>query len=280
MPQVIDIRASSIAALVDCPLRGASLALGLVDPLPSTAPACIGSACHEGTAKYDAARINGEKMSVDDAAGFVVDYLKDPGQEVNWGGVSMREAERRALGVHTRYCTDIAPHMAYEAVELPLESLSIEFPENDIQINLTGTLDRIYRGWIEFEPVVDNTVTAETTAPIRRGILDIKTGARACSQAPGRHKAQLATYELLAELTTGESVTAPALIGALQTSSEYRVEVKEVLSPRTALLGTDDQIGILNHLARMFQTGDFIGNPSSWLCSDKYCPLWNGCIFR
>ena len=204
-------------------------------------------------------------MSIDDAAGFVVNYLQNPPEDVNWGGVSRAEAERRALGVHTRYCNDVAPRLTYEAVELPLQNLSVDFPENGITINLTGTLDRIY---------------TRLNDDKSRGILDIKTGARACTTAPGKHKAQLATYELLAEQTTGEPITGPGLIGALQTSSDYKVAVHAVEHPRLALLGTDEQPGILQHLARMFASGDFIGNPSSWLCSEKYCPLWKTCIFR
>ena len=264
MTQTVHMRASSIAAFFDCPLRWASIHLFDVPALPSTAPAAIGTACHAGTAAYDQARLDGNPIKPDDAAGVVVDSLRNPEEDVDWGKVTPKEAERRALGVLTRYCSDVAPQIQYESVEQTLEMLVVEFHDYDVEIQLTGTLDRIY---------LDSNQNA-------LGVLDIKTGARVCSQKPGKHKAQLATYELLAEHSTGRAITLPGKIGQLQTSSEYKVDVVDVPDTRLSLLGTDDQPGLLEHAARMFQTGDFFGNSSSWLCSDKYCPVFNNCIFR
>ena len=87
-------------------------------------------------------------------------------------------------------------------------------------------------------------------------------------------------YEVLAERTLGEEINLPGLIGQLQTSQDYKVDVKAVEGSRDALLGTDEHMGLLQHIAHMLKTGDFYGNSSSWLCSPKYCPLYNGCIFK
>ena len=263
MIQTIQMRASSVASFFDCPLRWASIHLFDVPPLPATAPAAIGTACHAGTAAYDQARLDGHQIKPDDAAGVVVDSLRHPEEEVDWGRVTPKEAERRALGVLTRYCTDVAPAMRYECVEHTLEPLVVEFDEYDVAIELTGTLDRIY---------LDSNQSA--------GVLDIKTGVRVCSQKPGKHKAQLGVYELLAESTLGRQIELPGKIGQLQTSADYQVDVVDVPDTRVALIGNDDQPGLLEHAARMFQTGDFFGNASSWLCSPKYCPVFNNCIFK
>lgn len=258
----INIRASSIASIIDCPLRGLSITLGMVKPLPSTAPAAIGSACHASTAAHDHACAEGLNPKPYDTVDVLVEMIRNPDEEVNWGMLSIEEAERRALGVHTRYCTDIAPRMQYTEIELGLAPMVIDV--EGVEIELTGTLDRV-RCDVE---------------PVDIGIADLKTGARACSQSPGKHKGQLAVYEILYEHTTGrECLLDPAII-QLQTSSEYEVDVKTVQNARAALVGDGLQIGFLQHIARMLKSGDFIGNPSSWLCSERYCPLYKSCIFK
>lgn len=257
----VRIRASSVSSIIDCPKRGLSIALGLTKQLPSTAPAAIGSAVHEGTAAFDKAELDGSPITADDAAGTVVDYIWNSPDDVQWGRTTQKEAERRGLGVLTRYCTDIAPTIDYKEVELKLVPMVIDV--EGIEIELTGTLDRIYHESND------------------SGILDVKTGARVCSTSPGKHKGQIAIYEILAEHTTGQRMTLPGLIGQLQTSSEYQVDVKKVEHAREALVGTQDNpVGLLHHIARMIKSGDFYGNSSSWLCSEKYCPLYNNCIFK
>lgn len=269
MSNPINIRASSIASIIDCPKRGLSIALGLVKQLPSTAPSCIGTACHEGTAVFDKAVLDGSPITPDEAAGAVVDLIWHPKNEVNWGRITQQEAERRALGVHTRYCTDVAPNINYKSVELTLEPLILNV--QNIKIELTGTLDRIY---------TINVNVGRNDFIEKHGILDIKTGARVCSTKPGKHKGQIAVYELLAENTLGDKMNLPGLIGQLQTSSEYQVDVKPVADARKALLGDDDDFGLIEHIADMIIKGSFYGNSSSWLCSETYCPLYSRCIFK
>lgn len=264
----VRIRASSIASIIDCPLRGLSIALGLVKPLPSTAPAAIGTAVHASTAAFDHAIAEGYDAKADDTAEVAVDLICKPEEEVDWGRVSEKEALRRALGVHTRYCTDIAPAMTYTEIELDLAPFTVSV--EGVEIELTGTLDR----------VCVNPLSATKEGVYKHGIADLKTGARACSQSPGKHKGQLAVYELLYENTTGQACELEPAILQLQTSAEYQVDVKTVQNARDSLVGDGEQIGYLHHIARMLKSGDFIGNPSSWLCSEKYCPLHNSCIFK
>lgn len=265
MSDAIPIRASSIASIMDCPLRGLSIQLGLVKQLPTTAPACIGSAAHLSTAAFDKAGLDGDPMSVYDASDLAEKYIKDPPEEVNWGKITEKQAINRAIGVHNRYCFDIAPKIKYDHVELTLDPLIVDC--DGVDIELTGTLDRIYEGKTKEKKV-------------GHGILDIKTGVRVLTQKPGKHKAQLGVYELLAENTLGIKMNLPGLIGQLQTSADYEVAVAEVDNAREALLGNQYQMGLLGHMAHMIKSGDWYGNSSSWLCSDKYCPLYSGCIFK
>jgi len=267
--QTVNIRASSIASIIDCPKRGLSLALGLVKQLPSTAPAIIGSACHESTAAFDKAAIEGCPITADEATQVIVDYIKHPKDEVYWGDTTTKEAERRAIGVHTRYCMDIAPDIDYEQVELTLDPMEIDCGDG-LVIVLTGTLDRVYK----------EIRTYELEYYDGHGILDVKSGVRACTQKPGKHKGQLGVYELLAERALGVEMNLPGLIGRLQTSNQYEVDVVAVENTKEALIGNDEETGLLGHIARMLKSGDFYGNSSSWLCSERYCPLYKGCIFR
>lgn len=264
MLQEINIRASSISAFFSCPKRWAAIHLDKLPPMPSTPPAVIGSAVHEGTAVYDSAILSGENIAPDDAAGVVVDYLQHPKDDVNWSSMTYKEAERRALGVYTRYVTDEAPNLKFYAVELPLDALNIDFPEQDITISLTGTLDRIF---------IDSE---------KRSVLDIKSGERVMSQSVSKHMAQLGAYQILAQNKLGIAMDAAPKLCRLQTSAEYKTDVVSVPGSITTLLGTDDEKGLLQHAAEMLSSGDLVGDASSWLCSEKFCPLAanNNCIFR
>lgn len=239
---------------------------GAVKALPSTAPAAIGTAVHEGTAVYDQSVIDHSGITIDEAAGTVVENIWNPQDEVRWRNISQKDAERRALGVFTRYCNDVAPTIKYECVEMPLTSLVIDV--EGVEIELTGTLDRVYSKFEQYGTIEPG-----------RGILDIKTGVNACSAKPEKHVAQIGVYELLAEFTTGQTMTLPGLIGQLQTSNEYKVGVAPVVNAKNVLLGMPDQTGLLGYIAKMLDSGDWIGNVSSWLCSADYCPLYNECFF-
>jgi len=264
MNEIYQVRSSSIAGFFDCP---ASWAAKILDGLrlPSTAPSVIGTAVHKSTGAYDASRLDknpARHLSADDAAEALMQHLKDPGEEVDWQGMPIRKAAAVALGAHTRYCAEIAPQFQYLAVEQELDELLIDWDDMNITIQLTGTLDRLY--------VRDELL----------GVADVKTGARACSQTSGKHKAQLGSYELLAEHKLGTTCYLPSVLLQLQTSTNYQVGVAAVDDAKRALLGDDDHTGMLTHIARALKTGDFWGNPSSWLCSEKYCPAWADCIYR
>lgn len=269
MSDAIRIRASSIASIMDCKLRGLSIMLGLVEQCVTTAPAIIGTAVHEGTAMFDREQLEGHKVEPDDMAGVVVDNIWHPDEEVNWGSITQKEAERRALGVYTRYCTDVAPRLQYEEVEMSLSPVILDV--DGVELELTGKLDRVYSDCQGFD-LSDNKE--------ERGVLDLKTGLNACTAKPEKHIAQIATYELLYEHTTNKTVMLPGLIGALQTSREYQVDIKPVYNAKSVLLGDGDTKGLLEYVARDIKTGDWEGNTSSWLCSEKYCPLYDKCFFR
>lgn len=263
----VRVRASSLAEFFDCPARWSAKHLD-GKRMPSSVPAAVGTAVHKSTAVYDDARMSGDPCTPDDAAELALKYLAEPDEEIDWRGTSMNKAVTVALGVHTRYCVDIAPTRTYYAVETPLPDLPVVFEELGVEILLTGTLDRLIC----------------TDKPKVFGVADIKTGARALSQSTGKHRAQLGVYEILASVMLDEmdagTIDGPGELIQLQTSSQYEVGVSPVVDARSLLLGTDENTGLLTHMARSLASGDFWGNPSSWLCNEKYCPNWATCFYR
>jgi hypothetical protein len=262
---LVFIRASSLATLFDCPARWqAEHLLGMRKP--RSAPAQLGTAVHAGTALFDQSRLPGASpISADDAAGAVVDAIYKPEEDVDWDDTPQREAEKVALSLHTRYCNDIAPHQHYVGVEVRCESL--ELP--DLGICLTGTTDRVRE--------IDG----------KRGITDLKTGGRAVG-TDGKavtqgHAVQLGVYELLAENAMGIQIEAPAQIVGMntgKTAAAQRVGTGEVSNARAALVGTEEQPGLLEHASRLIRSGAFYGNSKSYLCSAKYCPRFEVCGFK
>ncbi len=262
---MVSIRASSLAELFDCPARWeAKHILGMRSP--RSAAAQLGTAVHAGTAAFDQSRLpGGSPVTADDAAGAVVDAIHKPQEEVDWEDTAPRDAEKIALALHTKYCFDVAPTQVYRGVEVTCERL--ELPE--LGIALTGTTDRV----------------REVVGQL--GISDLKTGGRAVG-VDGRavtagHAVQLGVYELLTEHAMGLRITAPAQIVGMntgKTAASQRVGMGEVANARAALVGTEEQPGLLEHASRLIHSGAFFGNSKSFLCSEKYCPRHPVCSFK
>lgn len=262
---LVFIRASSLGELFDCPARWSAK---YIDGLrgPRSAAAQLGTAVHAGTAVFDSSRLpGGSPVSVDDAAGALVDAIHHPEEEVDWDDTAPNDAERIALALHTRYCSDIAPRQTYLGVEVKCEKL--ELP--DLGIALTGTTDRV------------------RVTPRGNGVSDLKTGGKAVG-VDGKavtqgHGVQLGVYELLAEHAMGIPITEAAQIVGMQTAktaASQRVGLGEVPNARAALVGTDGRPGLLEHASRLIKSGAFYGNPKSFLCSAKYCPAHPICPFK
>lgn len=262
----IKVRASSWGSLFDCSYRwegehmlGMRKASGL--------RAQLGTAIHAGTAAFDQANLEGAPISIDAAAGVFVDTLHKPEQEVDYAQDTLTVPESEVIGLKliARYCTNIAPSMDYQSVEMPLEPLVIQCG-GDILVRLTGTMDRarVFR-------LAD-----------RKIINDIKTGARLISDGEVSFKgraAQLGAYQIMSEHTDGEP-TDGAQITALQTTSRAEVGVSRVFDAKRVMVGTEQEKGLIQYAAEMFRSGLFPPNPQSQLCSPKYCARWGKCMYH
>jgi hypothetical protein len=271
--RVVRVRASSWGALFDCAHRWEGIhLLGMRGKAGGRLR--LGQALHASTAVYDQARVAGEAITPDDAAGALVDELhrEDDEEPVDWSDLPRREAERIGLTLHTQYCTSISPRYEYRAVELQLEPLDVRVDAADVTVRLTGTMDR-------------GRVVADQN---RLTIGDLKSGQRAVG-ADGRavtqgHHIQLGVYDLAAEHTLGEETSHAGEVVGLQASSKPRVGVGHIDDVRTPLVGTEDQPGLIEMAAQMFRSGSFYPNPKSVLCSPDYCPrhrqAGGDCIFH
>ena len=105
--------------------------------LSSAVKMCIRDSA--GTALFDSSRLDGNPVTVDEAAGAVADAVHKPEEDVDWGEDSPSEAEAIGIALHKRYCQEIAPKQQYVAVEAKCTELKIP----DIGIALTGTTDRV-----------------------------------------------------------------------------------------------------------------------------------------
>ena len=261
------VRASSWAGLFDCAYRWEGIHIrGLRNIVGLRA--ALGTAIHAGTAVFDQARISGDPVTADDAAGVVMDKLADPDNEYDKDrdDLSMPEAQKVGVTLLTKYCLEVSPRYNFVAVEMDTKPLDIDCGGGTI-VRLTGTMDR---------------------ARIRKGIggigiADLKSGSAAVQKGVAvtkGHGPQVGTYELLYEHTTGEPITDDAEIIGLKTKGTAEIATGTIKNGKRVMVGTEDQPGLIEFAAEMFKSGRFYPNPKSLLCSDKYCPRHSTCPFH
>lgn len=262
------IRASSWAGLFDCAYRWEGIhLLGLRNVVGLRA--ALGTAIHAGTAVFDQGRLDGSGLTADDAAGAMVDKLRDPDNEYDPArdDLTINEAERVGLTLVSKYCTEVSPHYDFVAVEMETKPLDIDCGGGVI-VRLTGTMDR---------------------ARIRKGvgggvgIADLKSGSAAVQKGAAvtkGHGPQIGTYELLYEHTTGQPITDDAEIIGLKTKGTAEIGTGTIRNAKRVMVGDQDTPGLIEFAAEMFKTGRFYPNPKSLLCSDKYCPRHATCPFH
>lgn len=263
----ITIRASSLGRFFDCAHSWEGIHhLGMRNAVGRRA--ILGTAIHAGTAAFDSAKLEGSPISFDDAVGVTMDKLACPEGDfdLNKDDLSRREAEIIGISLTTKYCAEVSPNYEFLAVEMETRPLSIDCG-GGISITLTGTMDRAR--------------VHQSSQGI--GIADIKTGQRSVTNGVASirsHGPQLGVYELLFEHSSGESITAPAEIIGLKSSTKPEVGIGQISNAKEILLGTEDEPGLLDFVTNNFRAGLFPPNPQSRLCSPKYCPRWEICRFR
>lgn len=262
----VQVRASSLSALLDCPARWLSIHRD-GKRVPTSQKALLGRAVHAGTALYDSERLAGQTPSVDAATQCAVHAFEHPGEDVatEEDDGKVEQAKGIAASLTGRYCTLYAPTTRYAAVEVGVDSLHL----TDLAIVLSGTADRVR--------VTDDGL----------GVTDLKTGKTAVDArgvvATKGHAVQLGVYTLLAEAAMHARMTAEAQVVGLQTNvtpDKQRIAAAEVAGVREVLVGTEDQDGVLAVAARLAHGEMTFGNPRSMMCSNVYCPIYHNCFWR
>lgn len=266
-PRVITARASSWSKLFDCAYswEGEHI-LGMRKPAGLRAH--LGTSIHASTAAFDAGRLPGATpVDVMDAADIFVSSLHQPDREVDFkqDDLSLRDAERIGLSLHAAYCTEISPRYAFISVEQKLTPLEIDCGGGQV-VRLTGSMDRAR---VAQHP--DGVV-----------IPDVKTGTRVIvdgvAQTKGR-SAQVGTYQLMYEHTEGVPTVGGQIL-ALATKGRAEVAVSPIWDAKRVMVGDDDRPGLIQIAAGMFRSGLFPPNPSSHLCSERFCARWSTCHFH
>lgn len=263
----LTVRASSWAGLFDCAYRWEGIHLLKMRNIVGLR-AALGTAIHASTAVFDQARITGDTVTATDAAGVLVDKLRDPENEFdpNRDDITMPEAEKVGITLLTKYCAEISPRYQFVAVEMETKPLDIDCG-GGVVVRLTGTMDRA-------------RIRKGANGP---GIADLKSGSAAVQKGVAvtkGHGPQVGTYELLYEHTTGEQITDAAEIIGLKTKGTAEIATGTITNGKRVMIGTENQPGLIEFAAEMFHSGRFYPNPKSLLCSDKYCPRYATCPFH
>lgn len=267
MNRLVRVRASSWAGLFDCAHRWEWTNI-LGHRSTGSPRALLGTAIHAATAAFDVGRMTGSGVSIFDAAGLLVDTLRNNEEGVSWRGsdITVDQAEKIGLKLHQMYCKDWSPKFDFAAIEVEVKPLHVKISDK-LTIQLTGTLDRarFYHG------------------RQGQGILDVKSGGAAVSNGVAKtrmHGAQVGTYELLYEHTTGNAITEDAEILGLKTRGTPEIATGTIVGAKQMMIGTENSPGLIQMGGQMIETGLFPPNPQSQLCSPKYCPRWKTCNYH
>lgn len=263
----LTVRASSWPDLFDCAYKWEGIhLLGMRNTVGLRA--ALGTAIHAGTAVFDQGRLDDSGVSVIDATGVMIDKLRDPENEFDHGkdDITMKEAEFIGISLVSEYCKVWSPKYNFVAIEMNTKEFDIDCG-NGVVIRLKGTLDRAR--------------IKKTSMGV--GIADLKSGGNSVQNGVAvtkGHGAQIGTYELLYEHTTGDRITADSEIIGLKTKGKAEIGFGSIRNAKNIMTGDDNTPGLIELAAHMFKTGKFYPNSRSILCSEKFCPRWKSCSFK
>lgn len=268
------IRASSLSGYPDCGRRSAArmfraeiVAAGYdLNETPRGIGAAVGTSVHKAAAiMLEEKAKTGELPPDSVTADAAIDTLRaetEPGVVLDRTTVDMNEAEQQVLRMAKVYRRDVAPDIQPLIVE---ERLQATVPWSTQRLVLSGQADVIAR-----EP---------------GRVRDLKTGARLSN-----HNPQIGAYSLLARAQGVEIHEAGIdFIQRAHITSRTKTQVQPgaVIQKHNVAKVETAAANVLRHIdsdLRTFREGDatrgllpgdawaFPANPSSMLCSAKYCP--------
>ena len=99
----------------------------------------------------------------------------------------------------------------------------------------------------------------------------------------GGHSSLLLVHDVTSDVrplgSTIDDAAGAQVIG-LQTTDKARVGASPVFDAKRVMIGSDHTPGLIEIAAMMFRSGLFPPNPSSVLCSERYCARWHSCVYH
>ena len=269
MTEPIIVRASSLPNWPDCERRAAATvfrrdveAMGYVlNDRPGSIGGPIGSGVHAGARRILDHKIRtGEPGPLDDATDAAVETLREltaPGFIGDREAPDLNAAETHVVRMTRTYREQVAPQVQPTTVEERLEA------DAGHGIVLTGQADVIAR-----EP---------------GQVRDLKTG-----KSLGNYRAQIGAYSLLAR-SNGIADIQSSAIDFIQRGSLKKPQPDAVIRTIPVAEAETAAVNVLRRMGaaiKVFREGDerlrlmpgdpwaFLANPSSMLCSAKWCRAW------
>ncbi|AJG18784.1 hypothetical protein RR42_m1382 [Cupriavidus basilensis] len=214
--------------------------------------------------------MRGEEPSVEEAVAVAMASLHNPEEEVAWDDVKdFKDAEAIVIKLTTKYCNEFAPTRHYVAIETRCAALDIRTDYGVVRT--TGTIDRV-----------------RELPDLRRGVTDLKSGKQATEKnddgtrraAIGAHHLQVGIYTLMAEVALNEQLEAPAEIVGLSTTKEAPIAAADIPDVKTALLGKEGYVGMIEMAAKTLKDGLFRPNPGAFTCTKTWCAGYPRCPYH
>lgn len=264
------VRASSLPQYADCPRRWAARTIAqelleagfkVVKQMKSSIGAKIGTATHAGAAYLIGEKITkGEIGNQSEAEHRSLEEFDQAMREgVIWDDTSpnVKDAQKQLVRMLKVFRYGIADDLQPFAVERRLEAAFDE--------------DFIVSGQSDLQLINPNSID------------DLKTG-----RHNTRHYAQIGTYSLLAR-TAYPDIRVDKLrvnfiprVSLSKPQPEAIIEEYNQVVAENAAISTLEQIKhTIGEFRGRIEKGDappehvFLANPSSMLCSEKFCPAWN-----
>lgn len=275
----IFLRPSGLSSFFDCQSRWAATNLDKLKTITGS-KAHIGTSIHRATEQADVVRYQDNEITkevIELVEHTAVESFNNPQEDILWEEKDQIEGEKIVRGLSKKYAKDVAPNLIVAAHELLITGdEAVEF--TDLCITIGGTIDLVLQNkaglFVADKKTGKNAVSSDGTVEVMK------------------HKLQLGAYEILADTFLRkqgfDGIGSDSLIIGMQTNKtedKQRIglgytkgsQAQVVKALKFIRLAVDNAVA--NKKDEELFSDNFSENPSSYMCSEKYCPRFNQCSF-
>lgn len=252
----VTIRPSSVDSFANCPRQWAMTHIGGVKSMPG-ARAAIGTAIHAAIEReWRESIVTGKKdfniSTMQDVAAAELVHMDQEGLNYD-DNEDLNTATAAASGGVKAFAEDIAP---FTPIPIAVETRFTIDLDNPVVENVSGTVDYISKDTIA----------------------DIKTSKR--KPVPASYSTQQSIYKMLAE-ANGQTVKHNLIQGVVLKAKPdgHIMELVPDIESAKFAVNTILDVASVFHQQVVHPDILFRGNPKYYLCSDKYCALYNTCPY-